>query len=731
MKIRFKLKRWHKIAGIIILFFALLLFFLSTIVRIWLVRNSEDIIGRKIELEELHFNYLRCSVSAGKFVMYESNKTDTFVSFDNLYINFAPWHLLRNEYAFTEITLKKPDISIINSEKGFNFDDLFRSSDTTKKEESPEESPDTVRFLVRNLNIIDGNIHYTDKTSDNRTEIKKLNISVPEIAWNNNNSQLGINFILGESGKVTLGGSVNQKAGKYSITAKTENIDIAPFAGYLKPYIAASEVKGLFYSDVSLKGELDNPLNIKIFGDIGIRKLEITDSQQKPFCLIDNVYVRADSLDLAGSRYDFRAITLTNPLFYTTLEKTGTNIDRLLAPYFADTTGSESVTTGAADTTQLHYSIDSLMIEGGKLAFADLTLNRPFSFNVSGINVSMTDFSDTGTKIPLKFSMLLNGSGNLSGTYTLDMVNSGNILFDGNISNLSMISLAPYSEYYLARPVTKGTFNYTCRIAMTPTSLSNQNHVKIVNLEFGRKTKDTTAYRAPIPLALYIIKDRNGIIEFDLPVNGNPSSPTFKLGKLIWKTLEEFLLKSVTAPFNALGRLVGADPGTVKEIPFEFAQDSLTDGQRARLDKIAEIIQKKPELSFSFIQTTDPEKEMNLIAVREAKKIFVTGRIQANASPETIKHLADNTSETDREFLTFLGMPEGGPDKQFYDACKQKTGAEVIKGIFDALLAKRESQLKSYLAGKGINNLRFTVIDFANQPEEMKTPKFVVDITLN
>lgn len=730
MKIRFKVKRWHKIIGIIVLFFAILLFFLSTIVRIWLVNHSEDVLGRKIELEDLHFNYLKCSVTAENFVMYEANKKDTFVSFDCLYVNFAPWHLLRNEYAFTEITLKKPDITIINGEKGFNFDDLFSDSDTTKTVPE-EESKDTVRFLIRNLSIIDGNIHYKDKASENLTEVKKLNINVPEIAWNNSNSALGINFILGEKGTVTLGGSINQSAGKYSVTAKTENIDISPFAGYLKPYIAAGSVNGLLYSDVRLNGELENPLNIKIFGDIGIHKLSVTDALQNKLCSIDNIHVKADSIDLANSRYDFSTIRLTNPWFSASIDKAGSNIDRFLAPYFADTVQAGAQTVASPeDTLQMHYSIDSLVITGGQLAFADLTLNRPFNFNLSDINVEMLGFNDMGTKIPLTFKMLLNGSGVLSGSYTFNMVDNSQILFDGNISNLSMISLAPYSEYYLARPVTKGTFNYSCKLAMTKTSLNNQNHLKVVNLEFGKKTKDTTAYKAPIPLALYIIKDRNGIIEFDLPVSGNPSSPTFKLGRIIWKTLEEFLLKAVTAPFNALGKLVGADPGSVKEIPFEFAQDSLTDSQRARLDKIAEIIQKKPELSFSFIQTTNPEKEMSLVAVREAKKIFVTGKLLPNASPETIKRLADNTSETDKEFLAFLGMPEGGSDKQYQAACEQKVGADVIRALFNALLARREAQLKSYLASKGISNLRFSVIDFANQPEEMKTPKFVVDITL-
>jgi len=725
MKTKIKIKKKHIVLSIIFLIVFLIMFFLSTIVRIWLVKNSKEIIGRQIELKELHINYLKFSVEADNFLMYEQNQKDTFVSFQQLYVNFDPWHLLHNEYAFSEIKLINPTVSLIYSDTTFNFDDLLTSNDTIAKDTVDEANSDTVRYLVKNLVISGGYIKYEDKTVGNITEMKEFGVKVPEISWNSNQSKMGIDFILGENGKVSLGGNINQAAGSYAITLKTENIDIEPYQSYVKPYMDVSLMGGKLYSDMKLSGDMNNPMNVKIFGEAGIKDFVINDRNNKEFVAIKNILVKLDSLDIGQWNFCINTIELDNPRMTATLEKNGTNIDRILAPYFADTTATD---TASSDTTVMHYSIDSLIIKGGQVAFADLSLRRPFHFDISNLEYIMSDFSDLACKIPMSFSMNLNKTGSFKGKTVIDMVNMSNIVFDGTIANLNLVSMSPYSEYYLARPITKGAFNYTCQLLMTPTLLDNKNKLKIVNIELGKKTKDTTAYKVPIGLALYILKDRNGIIGIDMPVSGNPSSPKFKLGKLIWKTLEELLLKACSEPFNAIGKMFGSSPESIKQIPFEFLQDSLTADQSGKLDKLAEIITKKPELTFTFIQTTDPEKEKELIAIKEAKGLFVASSMQSGAEVKNAAFIMDN----DPAFLTYLGLTEKGIKDSLTETCMGKAGSENVENKFNQLLKKRELQMNNYLTSKNIpqGSVAFKINDLRNLPDEMKTPKFVIEITL-
>lgn len=113
MKRKFRIKKRYIVLGSIALLIFLLLFFLSSIVKWYVVKNSEDLIGRKVDIAGLHINYFKWTVKVEDFTMYEVNKKDTFVKFHELFVNFDPWNLLHKEIAFSEIRLDKPWVSIM------------------------------------------------------------------------------------------------------------------------------------------------------------------------------------------------------------------------------------------------------------------------------------------------------------------------------------------------------------------------------------------------------------------------------------------------------------------------------------------------------------------------------------------------------------------------------------------------------------------------------------------
>ena len=129
----------------VVLILFLFLFFLSAFLRKWLEKNSNELIGRKITLGELHINYLKIAVKAKDFVMYETNRTDSFISFNELYVNFDPWHLLRNEYYFSHIALIRPRVFVGQDGALFNFSDLFSEKDSATTDEIPDSTAPRAR----------------------------------------------------------------------------------------------------------------------------------------------------------------------------------------------------------------------------------------------------------------------------------------------------------------------------------------------------------------------------------------------------------------------------------------------------------------------------------------------------------------------------------------------------------------------------------------------------------
>ena len=90
--------------------------------------------------------------------------------------------------------------------------------------------------------------------------------------------------------------------------------------------------------------------------------------------------------------------------------------------------------------------------------------------------------------------------------------------------------------------------------------------------------------RLPLKLAVALLKDRNGVIDIDLPMTGSLDDPKFRMGPLIWKAFVGLLTKAATAPFALLGSLFGGGE-EMNLIEFEPGSAAL-DAGRAGEDRV-------------------------------------------------------------------------------------------------------------------------------------------------
>lgn len=726
-------KRWFIITFSILVFIILILLLLPGFAKNYLTQNSEDLIGRKIELKELKINYFSFSITAEGFVMYEADKTDTFASFDEFFVNFSPWQLLKSEYSFSEIRLVEPSCKIVLIDSVFNFSDLIPPEDTTETDTTSE-----VKYNIKNLSISRGKFLYKDLTTNNLTSIKNFNVKIPEISWGSSKSDVGVGFILGDKGKVSLDGAINPQEGFYNLRIKTADIDLNPFSDFVKPFLDISSLDGLLSTDLRLNGSMSDPMDLTVVGKAALNSFRVMDASVNEFCFVEQLRIEIDSIDLGREQYHIGRVEIQKPRFNISVEPETTNIDRILSPLYAESGDSSGDTikpiqdTAPSSPSRMHYSIKNFIVSNALINFKDLTLNRSFQYEVSSIDINMRDFSDLASGIPLDFKMILDNTGSFAGNIILNMINTETLGFEGVLRNMNLISFSPYSEYWLRRPITRGAFNYRGMVDMTPVRLTNRNHVKITNLEMGKKTGDTTAYKVPVGIALFVLKDRKGVIEFDLPVSGNPSSPTFKLRKIILKTLEEFLIKTAASPFNTLGKMFGFKPEDVREIPFDLLQDTLDSDQVKRLEMIADVLQAKPELSCIFIQTTNPGKEVSLLALRESKIRYAKSLIPGITTENSVK-IADTLAFDNPGFIRFLGLDTVAGIQDMLDASKILIGEKEAAAMLRSLMQSRQDEVLSFLMKKNIppGSVTFSMANLNNLSDEMMTPKFVVELAMN
>ena len=643
-----RVKKRYFVLGIFALLIVSILFFASTFTKDYLVKNSEKLIGRKLTIGEMHFNYAKVAIQVKDLVLFEANKTDSFASFSEFYINLNPWTLLSREYSVSEIRLTNPRILVIQDGEKFNFDSLMPKEDSIAVKDTTQK--ESIKFTIRNIQLTNGKVKYNDLQKKNQVEMDNLNLDLPLISWNNEKSNMGVDFMMGKNGKVNIQATVDNVNKKYQIDLSTQDIQIQPITGYLTDYFDVKLLNGLLTSNLKIVGDMNEVINISITGKGSVTALSVIDGQSEEIISSSRLTASLKDINLKTFHFGFGKIEANEPHILVVREKKMTNLERFLLPYFKNDSISSSAAT-TAESTPVTYSIDTIKVSNGLVSISDKTLNRPFSYELNDLTMTMLGLTESADRIPVEFSTKLNNRGELSGKTVWSMVDMMKLDMDAKVKRMDLMSFSPYTEYYVASPVKQGWFNYELGLKMSSTNLVNTNKIKVDELEFGKKTKDTTAMKVPVRLGLYLMKDANDEIKIDLPVSGNPSEPKFKLGRLIWKTFANLMVKAALSPFKALGGLAGTNPESLDKLPYTFAQDSLDKAQRDELSQLAGILKKKPNLVLTLTQTTDPEKEKSEIAVQLTKSEYLASQTSDATAP---KLKAGEIKNDDANLLAFI-----------------------------------------------------------------------------
>lgn len=735
-----QLSKRKKILIAVLSFIFILFFFLSSLVKYWVVKNSEELVGRKLEMSELHFNYAQVAVRIKGFNLFEADKTRSFVAFNELFVNYSPWNLLVGEYACSEIYLDGLDVKIIQDSLGFNFNSMIPEQDSLVEESSEEKD---LKFSIKNIQFKNGAIRYTDVLKNNTIEFDKMDLALPLIAWNNQKSEMGVDFAMGDKGRVQVSADIDHAKNAYVVNLATQSIDLEPIKAYLTDYIDISAIAGQLNTTIHMKGSLDNPMDLVVSGQTNVVDFEMIDGDKEKLFAAKEVDVALDSLNVGTSYYEIGAIEVDSLEIYASLDKESTNFERMLAPYFKadsleqatlniaiDSLATDSVISQIDTVSNLFYQLKSISVTNGLVNFTDNTLNRPFVYDLKNIDLKMGTLSEKADSIPIAYSMNLHGTGRSKGEGSFSLKDLTSVNFKNKIENLDLMSFSPYTEFYIARPITQGGFNYKTSIEMTATQLKNDNHIHISELDFGEKTKDKNTFKAPVRLALYLLKDKDDQIEFELPVFGNPAEPDFRVGKIIWKTVMKFLIKTASQPFNILGNLAGGDPESIKSIPFYLLQDTLDATQKKKLRKIATILTKKDELCFAFVQETNMRNEKELLTLKSSVKNYCIAR--GESYPKVADDQLTNWASSNVDFMTYLNT-NSEEDLSLSVLCIQNVGKQKLDSLFLNLLQSRNIALNTFMKDSlalDVESFKVKTADLINMPEQLKTPNYRVEVSL-
>jgi hypothetical protein len=276
-------------------------------------------------------------------------------------------------------------------------------------------------------------------------------------------------------------------------------------------------------------------------------------------------------------------------------------------------------------------AIDVVKIAGCTADFSDLSLILPFTAAIHSLGGDIRGLSSVDTS---RAGVTMDGSVNPSGMVTVrgeinplrgDLYTDLAVVF----KDFDLPALTPYSGHFAGREIDKGKMMLELKYRVAERELLGENRIVLDQLELGRKVESPDATSLPVGLAVALLKNRDGVIDLDIPVKGNLDDPKFSIKDVVIDVLVNIVTKAVMAPFSLLGKLVGfgGDSEEMSYVDFEPGARGLAPPEQEKIAKLGEALNERPQLKLEVRGRCHPEADSR--AIRKQKfAALLTARIQ-------------------------------------------------------------------------------------------------------
>jgi hypothetical protein len=180
---------------------------------------------------------------------------------------------------------------------------------------------------------------------------------------------------------------------------------------------------------------------------------------------------------------------------------------------------------------------------------------------------------------------------------------------------MELTTFSPYSGKFAGYRIDKGKLSVDLNYLVENRQLDAKHRIVIDQLQLGERVESADATKLPVRLAIALLKDRNGVIDLDLPVTGSLDDPEFRLGRILWKVVANLVTKAVTAPFALLGALFGGGED-MQYLDFAPGAATLDDANRAKLAQVVKALDARPGLALDVPMVVRPASDRDALAAR-------------------------------------------------------------------------------------------------------------------
>ena len=604
-------------------------------VKDYVVAHSEEFIGRKVAIENVSLNPLTFTVNVDSFAIMEQDGKTPFVGFEKFRINIDPLKIVSKTAAVSEIYMKGLYIHVTQNGDRFNFSDILdflAKADTSAKDSVKVDTTATdtgmvnaaeiakglpVSISVKNIFFEKGNIIYEDKKIGSKIHLQDFNVGIPAVYLSNKQTDVGVSFKFADGGDLNVKVNMNAATNDFKVDVGLEKFALACGKPYLNDFINYKDFSGSLTTHIQVEGNLGDVLSSNVKGTVALDSIVLTETNNKTIG-VNHVGVGIARANLNENNFDIDSVIVDGAFAHLDLYKGGkTNIDALLKT--SNKTGSEA----APDTTskeatpakKMKAKITKLLVQNTTVNANDMTITNPFHYTVSAITVNGSNIN-FDTPCTVNVSAAFPDGGRMSLKYKGAISDLGTMDAYISVKNLALKNFSNYSHHYTGYPLSAGTMAFASENKINNFEIDSKNTIDIYNIYVADKDPNADPeYPVPMKVGLYILKDKDDKIQFDVPVKGNLKDPEFSYLKIVWNTITKLLVKVALSPIKIVGNVantgasaVGLNLGKDDEVVVDAASTTFTSEQYDKARKMTEALKKDPKLSLTFTQYYNPKK---------------------------------------------------------------------------------------------------------------------------
>ena len=522
----------------------------------------------------------------------------------------------------------------------FNFQSLFSmegfSDETGASSAAPEPAEDEGQPW--HVSIKEVALNNYGAVLENRTLAKPVRISLAPINLrlkdlsNQKDSQFGIGLgvTIDKTGTLAVDGKVGMDPVAADLTVDLAKLDLTPLQSYLESVAQLVLVNGTadLKGKITYGGKGKRGPEMGFRGDFAANDFQLKDKAHAgDFLKWDAVSVNGISFDYAPNRLSISEIVARKLYSRVVIWQDGSvNVSDAFsskeeapssdAIHLADQPVSAVKSEGDGP---MPVTVDTVRIENCSLNFTDLSFKPGFTTGIQDLDGTIKGL--TSESLGRADVMLAGKVDQYAPVKISGQINplSQDAYTDVAVSfkNINLAAATPYSGKFVGYAIEKGKLSLDLKYKLSKNVLVGENKILLDQFTFGETTESPDAVSLPVKLAVSLLKDKNGVIDVDLPVRGDLNNPEFSYGRTLLKALTNLIVKITASPFAALGKLVGLDGEDLSFVAFEFGSTSLAPSETAKLDNLATALKDRPTLQLGIKGAADIQYDRLALAERE------------------------------------------------------------------------------------------------------------------